>query len=102
MPLPEGDGKSRHLGGFVEAKPYPTVVDRWAVIVGISKYRHTAWNLKFADRDARALAELIMKPSGGAFEPEKIRLLGSVDIHRVVKTAATRWMAAAKLVSVLS
>jgi hypothetical protein len=32
-------------------KSYPAVVDRWAVIVGMSNYRHAAWNLKFADRD---------------------------------------------------
>jgi hypothetical protein len=33
----------RHLGGFVKAKQYPAVVDRWAVIVGISKYCHSKW-----------------------------------------------------------
>ena len=31
------------------------ICDRWAVIVGISRYKHSQLNLKYADRDAEEL-----------------------------------------------
>jgi hypothetical protein len=89
MSTSDGPGQ-RHLGGFVGAKPYPAVVDRWAVIIGISKYRHAVRDLRFADRDARVLAELLAKPSGGAFEREKVRLLIDEEATTANLTRALR------------
>lgn len=54
---------------------YATYVDRWAIVVGISKYKDESMNLKYADRDAEALYELLLTPSGGGFEKEHIELL---------------------------
>lgn len=51
---------------------YATYVDRWAIVVGISKYQHERLNLKYADRDAEALYELLLTPSGGGFEKDHI------------------------------
>ncbi|MCB0122163.1 MAG: caspase family protein, partial [Caldilineaceae bacterium] len=51
---------------------YPEFVDRWAIVVGISRYQHQAMNLRFAHRDAEKLCELIQTPSGGAFAQDHI------------------------------
>ena len=47
-------------------------IDRWAVIVGISKYKDERWNLKYADRDADELSELLQKDTGGGFAKDHI------------------------------
>ena len=46
--------------------------DRWAIIVGISRYRYQGWNLKYAERDATELYELLLTPNGGGFKKECI------------------------------
>jgi len=48
---------------------------RWAIIVGISKYEKEVLNLKYADRDAEELYQLIQMPSGGGFEADHIKKL---------------------------
>ncbi|MBD2033829.1 caspase family protein [Leptolyngbya sp. FACHB-321] len=47
--------------------------ERWAVIVGISKYRDSSLNLKYADRDAEEFYQLLLTPNGGNFQPDHIR-----------------------------
>lgn len=49
--------------------------DRWAVVVGVSKYTEGIQNLRFADDDARAFHEFLLSPRGGKFKPEHTRLL---------------------------
>lgn len=46
--------------------------DRWAIIVGISRYAHASLNLQYADRDAEALYNLLLTPTGGGFKAEQI------------------------------
>ena len=46
--------------------------NRWAIIVGISKYRNARWNLKYADQDAKALSKLLQTDNGGGFDAEYI------------------------------
>ena len=58
-------------------------VGRWAVVVGISDYKYDqSWDrrrgipdLQYAHKDAEAFAQFLMSPAGGAFEPDKVRLL---------------------------
>jgi len=45
---------------------------RWAIIVGISKYQHADLNLRYAHNDAEALYALIRTPRGGGFDEERI------------------------------
>ena len=66
---------------------YPAIVDRWALVVGISRYAHAPWNLDYAHADAEAFAEFIATPAGGGFEADKIELL--VD-DRASTAALTR------------
>ncbi|WP_254173985.1 caspase family protein [Planktothrix pseudagardhii] len=49
--------------------------DRWAIIVGISRYDYQGWNLRYADRDAEDLYNLLLTASGGNFKKEFIRKL---------------------------
>jgi uncharacterized caspase-like protein len=81
---------ARHVEPAAVPRHYPALVDRWAVMVGISNYRHARWNLRFADRDACALHELIMKPSGGAFAADKVLLLTNEDASTANVTKALR------------
>jgi hypothetical protein len=51
---------------------------KYALIVGISKYRNKAGNLadlKFADADAVSLHKFLQQPGGGRFSPDNMRLL---------------------------
>ena len=72
-------------------------VDRWAVIVGISEYQHQSWNLKYADRDAEDLYELLLTPNGGKYKQENIRKLTNkqatsrnilIELHDFLKKPA--------------
>jgi tetratricopeptide (TPR) repeat protein len=64
----------RHIASVTDVEDYK-VGDRWAIIVGISKYEHQRLNLKYADRDAEELYKLLMTPSGGGFEEDHIKKL---------------------------
>ncbi len=47
-------------------------IDLWAIIVGISQYQHSKWNLNFAHRDAEELCQLINSPVGGKYKEKHI------------------------------
>jgi hypothetical protein len=51
---------------------------RWAVVIGISRYQNAHKgipNLRYADRDARAFYEFLKTPQGGAFTDDRIMFL---------------------------
>jgi uncharacterized caspase-like protein len=51
---------------------------RWAVVVGISRYQHGGRdlaNLRYADRDAKAFYEFLISPTGANFPKTNIRFL---------------------------
>jgi len=55
-------------------------VQKYAVIVGVSKYKHTAISpLAFADRDAQAFRDFLLSPVGGAYPKENVRYLVNED-----------------------
>lgn len=54
---------------FVQRRP---VGNRWAVIVGISKYKHKIGDLSYAHCDAEEFCALLQKPSGGGFDESRI------------------------------
>jgi uncharacterized caspase-like protein/tetratricopeptide (TPR) repeat protein len=51
------------------------VGDRWAVIVGISRYQDSDLDLKYACRDAEEVHALVCTPEGGNFPAGRTRLL---------------------------
>ena len=82
-------GSARDLGTTIKKKIYPPNVKGWALIVGISKYKHDAWNLEYAHRDAETVADLIGTATGGKFT--NIRLLvneqaTSAALNRALKS----------------
>jgi hypothetical protein len=61
----------------VQPPPSPVAV-RWAVVIGISNYKHPTQrlpSLRFADRDASAFAEFLKSDAGGGFAADHVRLL---------------------------
>ncbi|MBI2619343.1 MAG: caspase family protein [Ignavibacteriales bacterium] len=53
---------------------------RWAVIVGISEYGNPSIpSLKFADKDADAVAAFLQTPEGGSFDRDHMRVLTNKD-----------------------
>ena len=66
-----GDAQARNLHPVSQSvrKPFG---DRWAVIVGISKYKHPELNLNFAHQDAEDLCDLIKTSRGGRFESDHV------------------------------
>jgi tetratricopeptide (TPR) repeat protein len=69
---------------------YATYVNRWAIVVGVSKYKHEILNLKYADRDAEALYELLLTPSGGGFAKENVTKLVNEEATTANITRALR------------
>lgn len=76
----------------IEADPHILGRDcnRWAVIVGISKYKHSALDLAYADRDAEKLYQLLLMPQGGHFQKEYICKLTNKDATKENITRALR------------
>ncbi len=53
-----------------------TPAQRWAVVIGISRYRdHRINQLQFADRDAEAIRDFLTDPRGGAVPRENLLFL---------------------------
>ncbi|MEW6267480.1 MAG: caspase family protein, partial [Thermodesulfobacteriota bacterium] len=48
---------------------------RYAVVVGVARYRNQSYNLMYADRDAQAFYDFLRSPEGGAYSAANIVLL---------------------------
>ncbi len=83
------DSENRGLGVAIPTS-YATYIDRWAIVVGISKYKYDSLNLKYADRDAEELVKVLQSPSGGGFEKEHIVKLVNEDATTANITRALR------------
>lgn len=58
--------------------PFKTIQNRWAVVIGISKYLNADRGipqLQFAHRDAVAFMDFLRSPHGGGFVPTHTKLL---------------------------
>jgi|GEM_PF-5101692 len=66
---------------------YATYVDRWAIVVGVSKYKHESLNLRYADRDAEEFYKLLLSPLGGNFKPDHVVKLTN---HEATTASVTR------------
>jgi hypothetical protein len=54
----------------------PGTGERWAVVMGVSRYRDPRIRaLQYADDDARAIADFLRSPAGGAISDERMRVL---------------------------
>jgi len=75
----------RGIGGIKRLHGHRQDIQRYAVIIGISKYKNsdTIAPLKYATADAKAFYDFIRTPVGGGFEEQNIRLL--LDEQATVK-----------------
>jgi hypothetical protein len=48
---------------------------KYALVIGISNFRSSEYNLKFADADARAIQKFLLSPAGGRFPQDNILML---------------------------
>src|SRR5258708_3016479 len=54
-----------------------------ALVIGISRYPHDGIApLKYAARDARALAQMLTDPEIGGFDPERVKVLSNQHATR--------------------
>lgn len=63
-------------------------VNRWALVVGVSRYQHDALNLKFAAKDAQELVKILRSGQCGSFAD--IRVLIDADATTAGVTRALR------------
>ena len=69
------DSQARHISSILTGTAYDDSKppgDRWAIIIGISKYKDDRLHLKYAHHDAQELYNLITKSSGGGFKKDHI------------------------------
>jgi uncharacterized caspase-like protein len=69
---------------------FATYVDCWAIVVGISKYKHESLNLKYADRDAEEFYGLLLSTTGGGFKSDHVIKLTNHEATTANVTKALR------------
>src|SRR3990167_1054961 len=86
-------------GFSVEAKPQEVletragIGERYALLIGISKYANPNINLNYADKDAQALSEILLDAEVGAYKPENVRLLINEGATRKnIMSALNSWL----------
>jgi hypothetical protein len=50
---------------------------KYALLVGVSNFRISRYNLKYADADARSIQKFLLSPAGGRFPQENILMLAN-------------------------
>lgn len=65
-------------------------VDRWAIVIGVSKYKHESLNLRYADRDAEEFYKLLLSPVGGNFKSDHVVKLTNQEATTANVTRALR------------
>ena len=60
---------------FVEKSDVTKIVDRWAIIIGISKYQDSSLNLKYADRDAEEFYNILTQIKEEFFKADHVEKL---------------------------
>ena len=70
-------GRDLSLERTVQPSKLPDGRTRWAVVIGVSKYKNVPPHsqLQFAHRDAEEFARFLRSPQGGALSPGHLRLL---------------------------
>lgn len=65
-----------------DLKTLPPIRNKWALVVGISKFSDASLNLNFTGKDAKDLSAIIVDPSYGRFP--------SSNVHTLTETVTTR------------
>lgn len=88
-------------GFYVEPKPAEVlekqagVGERYALIIGISKYANPNINLNYADKDAQSLDAVLLDSEIGAYKKDNVRLLVNEEATRKnIMSALNSWLGA--------
>lgn len=78
-----------------EDRPAPVktpIRDKWALVIGISKFQNEALNLKFADKDARDFRDYLIEE--GNFAPDHVKLLlnGEATREAILGALGDDWL----------
>jgi WD40 repeat protein len=66
--------------GAKKARVADSGPQQWAVVVGVSEYMNSGIpSLKYADKDAEALANFLRRPEGGGYDSDHMRVLLNKD-----------------------
>ena len=70
------------------------VSDKWALVVGISKFQDPQWNLLYADKDARDFAKFLTDECN--FAPDHVKLMTNSEATRtsILTELGARWLPA--------
>lgn len=82
LQVPEKPGRGAPPVKRAAAPPEKITGDKYAVVVGVSKYKNAGaglTNLRFADHDATAFRDFLLSPDGGSFPKENILFLVNED-----------------------
>ena len=87
-------GVASEIGAVAVAAPMVTSGERFAVIIGISKYKDTRIpGLRYAAADAKAIYEWAVSPAGGRFAPANVQLIIDEQATNAnIKTALFSWL----------
>jgi uncharacterized caspase-like protein len=70
------DATGRSQAGSLEKPPFNLSLPKiWAVVIGVSKYKYSDMDLKYADKDAQFYYDYLTSPSGGNVAKENSVLL---------------------------
>ncbi len=74
------------------ATPDTPVRDKWALVIGISKFNNPEYNLKFADKDARDFYDFLINVE--KFQPDHIKLLLNEEATRanIMSAFGSKWL----------
>jgi hypothetical protein len=68
------------------------VADKWAVVVGISKFKNPKWNLNYPDKDAKDFADYLIQKAH--FAPDHVRVLtdSQATRERILTDIGSFWL----------
>ncbi len=68
------------------------VKDKWALVIGISKFQNSAYNLKYAAKDAQDFYNFLVKEAN--FRPDHVKLLINEQATRknIMASFGSRWL----------
>lgn len=68
------------------------VTDKWAVVIGISNFKNSKWNLHFPDKDANDFAKFLVDKCN--FAPDHVRVLTNAQAtrERILTDIGSYWL----------
>lgn len=87
-----GSSSSQNSAENTKSELKSPIRDKWALLVGISKFQNPSLNLKYADKDAQDFKDYLV--TDGHFSPDHVKLLLNENASReeILKTLGDSWL----------